>query len=54
MAKLMLADDHPLFLDGMIQFLAANSHEILCVANSAHETMALISTVAPDVLILPD
>ncbi|WP_219892833.1 response regulator [Aquisediminimonas profunda] len=52
MAKLMLADDHPLYLDGMIQFLAANNHEIVCVAHSATETIAKISTVTPDILIL--
>ena len=52
MAKLMLADDHPLFLDGMMQFLAANNHEVVCAARSAEETMALIASATPDVLIL--
>lgn len=52
MAKLMLADDHPLFLDGMMQFLAANNHEVVCAARSAEEALDLIVTTTPDVLIL--
>lgn len=52
MAKLMLADDHPLFLDGMMQFLAANNHEVVCAARSVEETLALIASTTPDVLIL--
>ena len=52
MAKLMLADDHPLFLDGMTQFLAANNHEVACSARSVEEALALVATYKPDVLIL--
>lgn len=52
MAKLMLADDHPLFLDGMTQFLVANNHVVACSARSVEEALSLVSTYKPDVLIL--
>lgn len=52
MAKLMLVDDHPLFLDGLSRFLSANQHEISCSARSAQEALARIAEHKPEVLIL--
>jgi two-component system nitrate/nitrite response regulator NarP len=52
MAKLMLVDDHPLFLDGISRFLAANDHVVACTARSAAEALQLVADHSPEVMIL--
>lgn len=52
MANLLIVDDHPLFLDGLQQFLETNGHQILCCARSVQDALYQLQTEAPDVLIL--
>ncbi|MBK5264150.1 MAG: response regulator transcription factor [Alphaproteobacteria bacterium] len=52
MANLLIVDDHPLFLDGLQQFLETNDHTILCCARSVSDALYKLQTEAPDVLIL--
>ena len=52
MARIMLADDHPLFLQGISRFLTAHDHEVVCIAKSASEVLALVTSHRLDVLIL--
>lgn len=52
MANLLIVDDHPLFLDGLQQFLEASGHTILCCARSVQDALYKLQTEAPEVLIL--
>jgi two-component system nitrate/nitrite response regulator NarP len=52
MAKLGIVDDHPLFLEGLEQYLTAHGHEIAMTAKSVAEAMAALATTKVDVLIL--
>jgi two-component system nitrate/nitrite response regulator NarP len=52
MANLLIVDDHPLFLDGLQQFLEASGHHILCCARSVTDALYKLQTETPDVLIL--
>lgn len=52
MARLLIADDHPIFLDGLHQFLTANQHAVICCARSAQDAIYMMQTEKPDVLIL--
>ncbi|MCF8710180.1 response regulator [Rhizorhapis sp. SPR117] len=52
MANLLIVDDHPLFLDGLQQFLETNDHKILCCARSVSDALYKLQTEVPDVVIL--
>lgn len=52
MANLLIVDDHPLFLDGLQQFLETNGHQVMCCARSVQDALYKLQTEAPDVLIL--
>jgi DNA-binding NarL/FixJ family response regulator len=52
MAKLLIADDHPIFLEGLTRFLKASGHDVIVTARSGHEAVALLQTHTPDVAIL--
>lgn len=52
MANLLIVDDHPLFLEGLQQYLESNGHRILCCARSVQDALYRLQTDTPDVLIL--
>ena len=52
MANLLIVDDHPLFLDGLQQFLGTSGHQIISCARSVKDALYKLQTEAPDVLIL--
>lgn len=52
MANLLIVDDHPLFLDGLQQFLETSGHQIISCARSVKDALYKLQTEAPDVLIL--
>lgn len=52
MVKLIVVDDHPIFLDGLTQFLKSNGHDVLGSAKSEQEAMELVADKEPDILIL--
>jgi DNA-binding NarL/FixJ family response regulator len=52
MAKLLIADDHPIFLEGMTRFLKASGHDVICAVGSGKAAVAALRTHEPDVVIL--
>ena len=52
MAQIAIVDDHPIFLDGMAQFLSSHGHDILFCARSVEEALERMQTGEPDLLIL--
>jgi two-component system nitrate/nitrite response regulator NarP len=52
MARILIADDHPFFLDGLEKFLASAGHEVVARASHAREVYALADQEKPDLLIL--
>lgn len=52
MANLLVVDDHPLFLEGLQQFLETSGHRVMCCARSVRDALYKLQTEAPDVLIL--
>lgn len=52
MANLLIVDDHPLFLDGLQQYLETNGHRIIDCARSVQDALYKLQTDVPDVLIL--
>ncbi|KEQ54172.1 response regulator [Sphingobium chlorophenolicum] len=52
MAQIAIVDDHPIFLDGMAQFLNSHGHDILFCARSVEEALERMETGEPDLLIL--
>jgi two-component system nitrate/nitrite response regulator NarP len=52
MANLLIVDDHPLFLEGLQQFLETNDHRIISCARSVQDALYQLQTERPDVLIL--
>lgn len=52
MANLLIVDDHPLFLDGLQQFLKTSGHQILCCARSVKDALYMLQTETPEALIL--
>jgi two-component system nitrate/nitrite response regulator NarP len=52
MAQIAIVDDHPIFLDGMAQFLSSHGHDILFCARSVEEALDRMQTGRPDLLIL--
>jgi len=52
MSKLVIVDDHPIFLDGLAHFLKANGHEILGLARTIEGAIELINRECPDLVVL--
>jgi two-component system nitrate/nitrite response regulator NarL len=52
-ARIVVADDHPIFREGLIKLLQARPDlEIVGTANDGDEVVPLVKAVAPDVLLL--
>lgn len=52
MAQIAIVDDHPIFLDGMAQFLSSHGHDVIFCARSVSEAIARLQADRPDLLIL--
>lgn len=52
MAQIAIVDDHPIFLDGMAQFLNSHGHDVLFCARSVEEALTRMESGEPDLLIL--
>lgn len=52
MAQIAIVDDHPIFLDGMAQFLSSQGHDVLFCARSVEEALERLQAGEPDLLIL--
>jgi DNA-binding NarL/FixJ family response regulator len=52
MARIMIVEDHPIFLHGLTDFLSRNGHEICCVARSRADALEKLSASHADVAIL--
>jgi two-component system nitrate/nitrite response regulator NarP len=52
MSRLLIADDHPIFLDGLKQFLIANDHSVMSCARNSGDALTMMEEVRPDVLVL--
>jgi two-component system nitrate/nitrite response regulator NarP len=52
MARLLIADDHPIFVDGLRQFLVANDHSVESVADNARSALDKLALGNPDMLVL--
>jgi DNA-binding NarL/FixJ family response regulator len=52
MAQIAIVDDHPIFLDGMAQFLNSHGHDVIFCARSVDEALTRIQADRPDLLIL--
>lgn len=50
--KLLLADDHPLFLDGLRNLLAAQGYEIVGSARDGFEAVEKARALSPDVILM--
>jgi DNA-binding NarL/FixJ family response regulator len=51
MSRLLIVDDHPIFLDGLGQFLETNNHHIECTARTPSKALELLENRLIDVLI---
>jgi two-component system nitrate/nitrite response regulator NarP len=52
MAQIAIVDDHPIFLDGMAQFLSSHGHDVVFCARSVDEAISRLQAERPDLLIL--
>ena len=52
MSKLLIVDDHPIFLDGLQQFLETNDHIVEDTARTASDALRKVADGAFDVLVL--
>jgi two-component system nitrate/nitrite response regulator NarP len=52
MARLLIADDHPLFLKGLHRFLVANGHSVVNCAQSANEVFEKLAGDPVDLVLL--
>lgn len=52
MAQIAIVDDHPIFLDGMAQFLSSHGHDVIFCARSVEEALSRLQSGEPDLLIL--
>lgn len=52
MAKLLIADDHPIFLTGLKQFLAANDHDVSACAHNSDDALTLMHREGPEILVV--
>ncbi|QDZ08641.1 response regulator transcription factor [Sphingomonas panacisoli] len=51
MSRLLIVDDHPIFLDGLRQFLETNDHHVALTARTPSAAMNMIEQEAVEVLI---
>ncbi len=50
--RVVLADDHPLFRDGVASLLAAWGHEVVGMAGDGLEAVALVERLRPDLVLM--
>ena len=50
--KLLLVDDHPIFLEGLQNLLAAQGLEVIGTARDGYEALAAARTLRPDVILM--
>ena len=50
--RILIADDHPLFRDGLRSLLTANGHEVIGEAKNGKDAVALASELQPDVVLM--
>ena len=50
--KILLADDHPLFLDGLQNLLATRGYEVVATAGNGREALAKVQEFKPDILLM--
>ncbi len=50
--RIVLADDHPLFRDGVASLLGAWGHEVVGVAGDGEEAVALVERLHPDLVLM--
>lgn len=52
MARILIADDHPIFLDGLAHFLRSHHHDVICCARTARDAILKIQSETPEILVL--
>jgi DNA-binding NarL/FixJ family response regulator len=50
--RIVLADDHPLFRDGVASLLGAWGHEVVGMAGNGEEAVALVEQLQPDLVLM--
>ncbi len=50
--RIVIADDHPLFRDGIRSLLEARGHEVLAEANNGQEALELTRRLQPDLVLM--
>jgi DNA-binding NarL/FixJ family response regulator len=50
--RIVLADDHPLFRDGVASLLAAWGHDVIGMAGDGEEAVALVERLRPDLVLM--
>lgn len=50
--RILIADDHPLFRDGLRSLLASHGHEVVAEAKNGEEAIALAKQHRPDVVLM--
>jgi len=50
--RVVVADDHPLFRDGVASLLAAWGHEVVGLAGDGNEAVALVERLRPDLVLM--
>jgi len=50
--RIVLADDHPLFRDGVASLLGAWGHEVVGMAGDGEEAVALVERLRPDLVLM--
>lgn len=52
MSRIVIADDHPLMLSGLVALLGQSSHDIVGKATNGAEALLLIEQLEPDIVVL--
>ena len=50
--KILLVDDHPLFLDGLQNLLATRGYEVVATAGNGREALTKVQEFKPDILLM--
>ena len=50
--RILIADDHPLFRDGLRSLLIANGHDVIGEAKNGREAVALAQQLKPDMVLM--
>src|SRR4029079_12014755 len=50
--RILIADDHALFRDGLRSLLTAQGHEVVGEAKNGREAVAMARTVAPEMILM--